>query len=75
MVELHVDAAFGHGDAFGFEEFALKAGIGFADEEFAAGAEHAMPGNAFARGTCSHGMTGGAGAATKAQSTSNIPVS
>jgi len=31
FVELHVDAAFGHLNAFGFEEFSLQGSIGLAD--------------------------------------------
>ena len=30
-MKLHVDAAFGHFDAFSFEEFSLKRGVWFAD--------------------------------------------
>lgn len=65
-MELEIDAAFGHGDAFGFKELTLETGVGFADEEFAAGAEDAMPRDAFAGWTCRHRMTGGAGATTQA---------
>jgi len=65
-MELEIDAAFGHGDAFGFKEFALETGVGFTNEEFASCAEDAMPRDAFAGRTCRHRMTGGAGAASQA---------
>jgi hypothetical protein len=73
-MEFQVDAALGHGDAFRFKEFALQAGVGFAEEEFAAGAQYAMPRYAFTGRCCRHGMTGSAGAATEAQNSSNIPI-
>ncbi len=62
-----VDAGLGDFDAFGFEEFFLEGGVGLADEDFAALADHAMPGNAFSRGSGGHGTPGAACAAAQAQ--------
>jgi hypothetical protein len=47
-VQVHVNAALGHLDAFGFEEFALKGSVRFADEEFAASSHDTMPWDCFA---------------------------
>lgn len=63
---LHVDAALDDFDALGFKEFTLQAGVRFANEKFAALADDAMPGNAFARGSGGHGVTSGSGAAGQA---------
>lgn len=75
MMQLKVDAALGHRDFFGFEELALEAGVGFADQELPAGADDAMPGNAFSGWGCGHGVTSSSSAAAQAQSSSNIPIS
>ena len=67
MVKLHVNAAFGHEDAFGFEEFSLKRGVRLADEKLPICTHDAMPGNAFSGGAACHGAAGGSGAAGQAQ--------
>jgi hypothetical protein len=73
-VVFHADAIFDDVDAFGFEEFALEAGVGFADYDFAGGVEDAMPGNAFALRRRGHGAAGAASAAFEAQGFSNGPI-
>jgi hypothetical protein len=74
FVELHVDAALGHLNALGFEEFSLQGGVGFADEEFPARAQNAMPGNSPSGRTTGHGATCGSCAARQAQRASYCPV-
>ena len=66
-----VDAGFDNGNAFGFEELSLEGGVGFADEDFAVGAEDAVPGDALALRSGAHGAAGGAGAAGETQGFSN----
>lgn len=73
-MELHVDAAFGHLDAFGFEEFSLQGCVGLSNEKLATCAENAMPGDGFARRACSHGAASGSCAAREAQGSSNGPI-
>jgi hypothetical protein len=58
-VEFHIDAAFGHLDAFAFEKFALKGSVRLADEEFAARSDDTMPRDSFAGRTTRHGAAGG----------------
>jgi hypothetical protein len=43
-----VDPRFDYRYAFTFEEFFLKGGVGFADQDFAAFTEDSVPGDAFA---------------------------
>ena len=56
----YVDAGFDDGNAFGFEELFLEGGVGLANEDFAVGAEDAVPGDAFALRSCAHGAAGSA---------------
>ena len=65
-----VDAGFDDFDAFGFEEFFLERGIGLADEDFAALADDAMPGDTLSGGSGGHGASGGACATGQAQGSS-----
>jgi hypothetical protein len=66
-VAAEVDARLNHGDAFAFKEFSLQRGVGFANEEFSARAENAMPGNAFARRRRGHRTPSSSRSARKAQ--------
>jgi len=69
-----VDAGFDDGDAFGFEKLFLEGGVGLADEDFALGAEDAMPGDAFAARSGCHGAASSARAAGKSQGSSEGPI-
>ncbi len=73
-MELHVDAAFGHLNAFGFKELTLQGSVRFANEELSASAENPMPGNRFARRASSHRPARGSGATRQAQGPSNGPI-
>jgi hypothetical protein len=73
-VELHIHAAFGHLHAFGFEEFALQAGVGLADQKFSAKTNDAMPGNAFSGGACGHCTASTARSAAEPKSFCEPPV-
>jgi len=63
----YVDSGFDDRNAFGFEEFFLEGGIGFADQDFAVCAEDAVPGDALSRRGGAHGAAGGARAASETQ--------
>ena len=65
-MELHVDAALGHLNAFGFEELSLQGSVWFADEKFPTCTDDAMPGNSFARRATSHGAASRSCASRKA---------
>ena len=69
-----VDPGFDHCYAFAFEEFFLEGGVGLADKDFAAFAEHAMPGDAFAGGCGGHGAACGASPAAEPQNLSERPI-
>jgi hypothetical protein len=69
-----VDAGFDDLDAFGFQELFLQRGVGFADQDFAAFAHHAMPRNAFSGGRRSHGSPGAARSTREAQNLSQRPI-
>jgi hypothetical protein len=56
----YVDAGFDDGNAFGFEELFLEGGVGFADKDFAVGAEDAVPRDALALRSGTHGAAGSA---------------
>lgn len=71
---LEVDAGFDDGDSFGFEEFFLQRGVRFADEDFAVGAEDAVPGDASALRSSAHGAAGGARAARQMQGSCKAPI-
>lgn len=73
-MELHIDAAFGHLNAFRFEEFSLQGSVRFADKKFTACAKNTMPRYAFAGGAASHGSACGARPARKAQGSRNGPI-
>jgi len=60
---LYVDAGFDDGNAFGFEELFLEGGVRLADQDFAVGAQDAVPGNTFALRSGAHGAAGGSCAA------------
>jgi hypothetical protein len=68
------DAGFEDEDAFGFEQFALQGGVGFANQEFAACADDAVPRNASAGRTSSHCVAGGSCAAAQLQGFSECPI-
>lgn len=61
-------------DAFALEEFFLKRGVRFADEDFPICSEHAVPGNALALRSGAHGAASAASAATEAQGSSEGPI-
>ena len=71
----HVDAGFEERNAFGFKQFALQPGIRFADQQFSAVTDHAMPGNAFAGGTRGHCTAGTARSSAEPESFGKFPVS
>jgi hypothetical protein len=73
-VELHVDATFGHLNAFGFEKFSLKGSIRFTDQKPSPCTKNTMPGNAFAGRAAGHGSTRGTSAAGEAQSSRDGPI-
>lgn len=50
----HVDSGFEESDAFGFEKFALQTGVRLANQEFAAVANYAMPGDGLSGRSCGH---------------------
>ena len=66
----YVDAGFDDRNAFGFEELFLERGVRFANQDFAVGAEDAVPGDASASRSGAHGAAGGAGPAGQAQGSS-----
>ena len=57
------DAAFDDAGAFGFEEAALEAREGLADDDPASGGNYAVPGNGLTARASSHGSAGGTSAA------------
>ena len=60
---------------FGLKQFALQAGIRFANQQFSAVADNAMPGNAFSGGACGHRTASTAGSSTEPESFRKSPVS
>lgn len=62
-----VNAGFDDKNAFGFEELFLQGSVRFADKDFAAGAEDAVPGDTFALRNGAHGAASGACAACETQ--------
>src|SRR5205809_2810088 len=74
-VALQVHARLNDFDAFAFEEFSLEGGVRLANEDFAALADDAMPGNAFAGRSGGHGASSAARAARKAQCFRQRPIS
>ncbi len=69
-----VDAGFDDFYAFGFEELFLQRGVRLADEDFAAFANDAVPGNAFSGRSCGHGAAGAARATVEAQGFRQRPI-
>jgi hypothetical protein len=67
QVPFQVDAKPDYRDAFAFEKLSLQGCVGFANQDFSALAENAMPGNAFSGGSRRHGASCGARAAWQAQ--------
>ena len=57
------DAAFDDAGAFGFEEAALEAGKGLADDDASARGDDAVPGDTLTARASSHGSAGGTSAA------------
>ena len=60
---LGCDAAFDDAGAFGFEEAALEAGEGLADDDAPSGGNDAMPGDTLTARASGHGSAGGPSAA------------
>src|SRR5882724_6423524 len=59
---------------FGLKQFALQAGIRFANQQFSAIADNAMPGNAFSGGACGHRTASTAGSSAEPESFRKSPV-
>src|SRR6267154_6290921 len=74
-VALQVHTRLNDFDAFAFEEFSLEGSVRLANEDFAALADDAMPGNAFAGRSGGHGASCAARAARKAQCFCQRPIS
>ena len=68
------DAAFDDADAFGFEEAALEAGEGLADDDTSARGDNAVPGNGLTARASGHGSAGGTSAAREAHSQGQLAV-
>jgi hypothetical protein len=69
-----VDAGFHHVNAFAFKEPFLEGGVGFADKDFSAGAEDAMPRDSFAARSGGHGAARGPCAAGESHGPSESPI-
>jgi hypothetical protein len=52
---------------FGLEQMLLERSVGLANQDSAAAANDAVPGNALPGRTCSHGVPGGASSSAQAQ--------
>jgi len=65
-----IDAGFDDLNAFGFEELFLEGGVRFTGQDFAVGAEDAVPRDGFAPGSGAHGTACRASAAGQTQSSS-----
>src|SRR6266404_5497657 len=74
-VALQVHTRLNDFDAFAFEEFSLEGSVRLANEDFAALADDAMPGNAFSGGCGSHSASCAARAAGEAQGFRKRPTS
>jgi len=74
FVLLHVDAALGHLDAFGLEEFSLQGSVRLADEKFPTCTNDAMPGNSLSGRAASHGATGSSCATRQVQGSGYGPI-
>src|SRR5215469_14103604 len=73
-VLLQVHTKLYEGDAFTFEKFSLKQSMRAANEDFAAVADHTMPGNAFSGGSGGHSASGGARPARQTKSLSQLSI-
>jgi len=71
---LQVDTRFDNRDAFALQEFFLERGVGLADEDLAALADYAMPGDTLAGRRGGHGAAGAASSTGEAQNSSERPV-
>src|SRR5467141_2766541 len=74
-VALQVHTRLNDFDAFAFEEFSLEGSVRLANEDFAAIADDAMPGNAFSGGCGCHSASFAARAAGEAQGFRQRPIS
>jgi hypothetical protein len=68
------DAAFDDADAFGFEEAALEAGEGLADDDMSARGDDAVPRDGLTARASGHGSSGGTSAAGKPHSLGQLAV-
>lgn len=73
-MEFHIDAKFQQFHALGFKQLALQRGVRFANQQFAARAHYAMPGDAFPRRRSGHRSACGSRATREAQSFSKRPI-
>jgi hypothetical protein len=71
----NIHAGFEDVNAFGFEELFLEGSVRFADQDFAVGAEDAMPRDAFALRSGAHGAADGTCAAGYTQGFSDGSIS
>ncbi len=53
-MEFQLHARFKQFHALRLKQFTLQRGVGLANQQFTAGANHAVPRNAFSRGCCCH---------------------
>jgi hypothetical protein len=68
------DALFRNAHSFGFEQLPLKRSVGFADEQFAAGAHDAMPRHSLTAWASSHRAASSARPAGQSQGFGNLLV-
>jgi hypothetical protein len=73
-MSFQVHARLHYGDAFAFEKLSLKRSVRFANQNFAALAKNAMPGNSLARRSRSHSAAGASRSAWKVQGFSERPI-
>jgi hypothetical protein len=73
-MSFQVHARFNYGDAFAFEKLSLEGSVRFANQDFAALANNAMPGNSLARRSRSHRAARASRSARKAQGFSELPI-
>jgi len=71
---LGCDAAFDDAGAFGFEEAALEAGEGLADDDAPSGGNDAMPGDTLTARASGHGPAGGTSASREPDSPGQLAV-
>ena len=73
-MSFEVDASLNHRDAFRLKKFTLQGSDGFADEEFAAIADYAVPGNASSGWGRRHSSSYGPRPAPQVQSFGERPI-